>query len=122
MPVFDEAPILDLGRNPIPGANPCGVDAADDQQYIDILAQVAGVDRIEADEPEWYIIEQSANVLLKDKTKDADIASALGHALFKRHSYAGLAAALGLFTELVKNFWENMHPARPRRRKARMRC
>lgn len=120
MPAFDEAPILELGRSPIPGANPCGVDAADDQQYIDILAQVAGVDRIEADEPEWYVIEESGAVLLKDKTKDADIASALGHALFKRYSYAGLAAALGLFTELVKNFWENMYPARPRRRKARL--
>jgi len=48
------------------------------------------------------------------------MAAALGHALFKRYSYAGLAAAFGLFTELSRNFWDNLFPARPRRRKARM--
>ena len=120
MPALDEAPILELGTNPIPGGDPCGVDAADDEQYLAVDAEMTGVDRIEVDEPDWYTIEQNASNLLRTKSKDVEMAAALGHALFKRSSYAGLAAALGLFTGLVNNFWDGLFPARPRRRKARM--
>ena len=120
MPAFDEGPTLELGRSPIPGDAPCGIDAADDEQYLVVDAQMTGVDRIEADQPDWYLIEQNTVNILRTKSKDVEMASALGHALFKRYSYAGLAAALGLFTELVKNFWDRLFPERPRRRKARM--
>ena len=120
MPPLDEQPILDLGKNPIPGGEPCGIDAADDEQYIAVDHEMTGVDRIDSEEPDWYTIEQNAINLLGTKSKDVEMAAALGHALFKRYSYAGLAAALGLFTELVKNFWDGLYPARPRRRKARM--
>lgn len=120
MASFDEQQILDLGKNPIPGGDPCGTDAADDEQYIEVGAQMTGVDRIEADEPDWYVIEQNCINILNAKSKDVEMAAALGHALFKRYSYAGLAAVLGLFTELTRNFWDNLFPARPRRRKARM--
>ena len=120
MASYDEQQILDLGRNPIPGGDPCGSDVADDEQYIEIDAQISGLDRIEAEPPDWFTVEQGAINILRSKAKDVEMAAALGHALFKQHSYAGLAAALGLFTELVKNFWDNLFPARPRRRKARM--
>ncbi len=120
MPPLDENPILALGRDPIAECGPCGIDAADDEQYIAVGAEMTGVDRIEAEEPDWYTIEQNAINILKMKSKDVDMASALGHALFKRYSYAGLAAVLGLFGGLVNNFWDGLYPERPRRRKARM--
>lgn len=120
MPSLDEVPILELGKTPIPGGNPCGTDVADDEQYIEVGAQMVGVDRIEAAEPDWFAVEQNATNILRSKAKDIEMAAAMGHALFKRYSYAGLAAALGLFTELVNNFWEDSFPTRPRRRKARM--
>ncbi len=120
MATFDEAPILELGKAPVPGGSACGVDPGDDEQYIAIKAELAKVDRIEADEPDWYQIEQNSLNLLRDKTKDVEVATALGHALFKRYSYAGLAAALGLLTELINTFWDDLFPTRPRRRKARI--
>lgn len=120
MASYDEQQVLDLGKNPIPGGDPCGRDIADDEQYIEIDAQISGLDRIESEAPDWFTVEQGAINILSSKSKDVEMAAALGHALFKQHSYAGLAAALGLFTELVKNFWDNLFPARPRRRKARM--
>lgn len=120
MASFDEASVINLGKNPIPGGEPCGIDAADDEQYIAVDAEMTGVDRIETDEPDWYSIEQNAINLLNTKSKDVEMAAALGHALFKRYSYAGLSAALALFTELTTNFWDNLYPGRPRRRKARM--
>ncbi len=120
MPSFDDTKYIDLGKNPIPGDAPCGIDAADDEQYIEATADYAGVDRIEADEPDWYTIEQQCTNLLSTKSKDVEIAMVLGHALFKNNGYAGLAAALGLITELVTGFWDDLYPARPRRRKARI--
>ncbi len=114
---LDENPILDLGKTPIPGGEPCGADVADDEQYINVLAEVAKADRIEAEEPEWYTVEQDAINVLRTKSKDAEIAAGLGYALFKRYGYAGLSAGLGMLTEIVKNFWDGMYPNRPRRRK-----
>ena len=95
MPPLDEQPILDLGKDPIPGGEPCGIDAADDEQYIAVDHEMTGVDRIDSEEPDWYTIEQNAINLLGTKSKDVEMAAALGHALFKRYSYAGLAAAQG---------------------------
>jgi type VI secretion system protein VasJ len=120
MPTFDENPILELGKGPIPGAEACGAEVSEDEEYIAVGAEMSGVDRIEADEPDWYKIEEYAANILRSKSKDIEVAAWLGHALFKRHSYAGLSAALALLTELVRNFWDNSFPARPRRRKARI--
>ncbi|MHC5111677.1 MAG: type VI secretion system protein TssA [Planctomycetota bacterium] len=120
MAQLDEAPILALGADPIPGGDPAGGDATEDEQYIEAMAEFAKHGRIESDEPEWYDIEQNCMAVLKSKSKDVEIASVLGHALFKRYSYAGLAAALGLIHAMVTNFWDGLQPARPRRRKARI--
>lgn len=120
MPTLDEAPILDLGRTPIPGGAPTGVDPADDENYLLVDGEMGKMDRIDAGEPDWFQMEQAATTLLCSKAKDAEMASALSLALFKRHGYAGLAAALGMLTEMVNAFWEGMFPERPRRRKARM--
>jgi type VI secretion system protein VasJ len=120
MATLDETPILDLGRNPIPGGDPCGVDAAEEEEYLLVGAEMSKVDRIESDEPDWYQIEGNATAVLRGKSKDVEVAASLGHALFKLYSYAGLSATLGLLTELVRNFWDGSFPQRPRRRKARI--
>ncbi len=120
MPQLDENAILDLGRKPIAGGAPCGIDAAEDEQYTYVVNEIAKLDRIEAEPPDFYQIEQSAANLLTSKTKDFEIASILGIALFKRHGYAGLSAGLGLLVEMVNAFWDGAFPERPRRRRARI--
>jgi len=117
---FDENPIVELGVGPIPGAEPCGTDATEDQEHILALGEIAKLDRIESDDPDWYAIEQACTSILQSQSKDVEIAAILGLALFKRCTYAGLAAALGMVNGLVVNFWEGLYPARPRRRKARI--
>ena len=120
MASLDETPIIDLGRNPVAGPQPAGADVSEDEEYIAAVAEMAKLGRIEADEPEWHIIERLGTGILRDKSKDVEIAAAVGIALFKQHSYAGLAAWMGLTTELINNFWDGLLPARPRRRKARI--
>ena len=117
---FDEAPYIDLGRSPIPGAAPCGSDVAEDEEYILVQAEMAKLDRIEAGEPDWRSALDAAANILRNKSKDLDIASILGMCLFKREGYAGLAASLKLIHELVTGFEDGCFPDRPRRRKARI--
>lgn len=118
MALLDEQSIIGLGTNPVPGAEPCGADVADDPDYIFVDVEVAKLDRIESGDPDWHSIIRSATNLLTSKSKDIDMAAGLGLALFKVHGYAGLAAWMALTTELVRNFWDGLFPPRPRRRKA----
>ncbi|MCK4343545.1 MAG: type VI secretion system ImpA family N-terminal domain-containing protein, partial [Phycisphaerae bacterium] len=117
---IDDAAIIDLGKLPISEAEPCGKDAADDEEYLLIDAEMTKLDRIDLGEVDWPQVELASQNILHTKSKDVEMACALGYALVKRERYAGLAATLGLFTELVKTFWETLFPKRPRRRKARM--
>lgn len=120
MPKVDENAILELGTKPIDGPAPTGTSVADDELYIEVLAELGRMDRIEGEKPDWFKVEQGATTILRSKSKDFEIASALGYALFKRYSYAGLSVAIALLTEMVNTFWENSFPERPRRRKARI--
>ncbi|HEY3245608.1 MAG TPA: type VI secretion system protein TssA [Phycisphaerae bacterium] len=126
MATFDEALILALGKEPIPasaelpGAGPSGIDPADDVQYIAVTAEIGKLDRIEAGDPDWHQIELDACEILRSKSKDMEVATALAHALFKQYGYAGLATGLTLLVELTNHFWEKLYPERPRRRKARI--
>ena len=118
MASFDETPIIELGKTPISAAAPCGVDVADDEAYLLVEAEVARLRRIDLGEPDWRGLEDAALMILRTKSKDVIIACGLGYALFKKQRYAGLAAALGLLTELTKNYWDGLFPTRPRQRKA----
>ena len=120
MPTVDENAVLSLGRTPIDGGAPTGVSVAEDELYIAVLAEVSKMDRIEGEKPDWFKVEQGCTTILRSKSKDFEIASALGYALFKRYSYAGLSAALAMLTEMVNAFWEGAFPERPKRRKARV--
>ena len=120
MASFEEAPIIELGTAPISEAARGGQDVADDEEYLLIDAEFAKLDRIDLGAPDWFQLEQASLNILRSKSKDVQVACALGFALFNKHRYAGLAAALGLFVGLVKNFWDNLFPDRPRRRKTRL--
>ncbi|MEP0841081.1 MAG: type VI secretion system protein TssA [Phycisphaerae bacterium] len=118
--MLDEQPILDLGRLPVPGTAPAGVDAADDPDYILVNEEMSKADRIDTGPPDWRGIEAAATNLLREKSKDVEIATYLGMALFRREGYDGLAAAFGMILEMINTFWDGMFPERHRRRKARI--
>ncbi len=118
---FDEASIIDLAKLTLPGDTPCGRDiSADDEEFLAIEAEIVKLDRIDLGEPDWGLLEQASLNILRTKSKDVQVAYALALTLFKRNRYAGLAATLGLLAEMVSGFWDNLFPARPRRRKAKI--
>jgi len=119
MPSLDINALLELARTPIPGGSPCGEEIGDHVDYIFIANELDKIGRIDlGGDPDWFQIELKAQALLREKSKDLDVAVAYGLALFKTYRYAGLDAALGLFTELLNTFWEGLFPERPRRRKS----
>ncbi|MBX3394911.1 MAG: type VI secretion system protein TssA [Phycisphaerae bacterium] len=120
MASFDETTILPLGVEPIGGGAPTGVDAADDENYILVQAELNRIGRFDGEPPNWFNVIQGATNVLRMKSKDIEIAAGLGYALFKQHGYAGLAATLKLLNDLTTNFWDGLFPERPRRRKARI--
>ena len=95
MASFDEAPIIELGKTPISADAPCGADVADDEAYLLVEAEMVKLDRIDLGEPDWRGLEGAALTVLRAKSKDLNIACALGYTLFKTQRYAGLAATLG---------------------------
>ncbi|MBN2448149.1 MAG: type VI secretion system protein TssA [Phycisphaerae bacterium] len=117
---FDETPILELGTKPISDDAPGGQDIADDEEYMAVCGEIAKLDRIDLGDPDWYAIEQGSQNTLRSKSKDVEMAVALAYTLFKKYRYGGLAAAFGLFAGLTETFWDNLFPARPRRRKNRI--
>ena len=104
MATVNEAPILELGKNRVPGGSVFSIETGDDELYIATKAGLAQVDRIDADDPDWYQIALDSLSLMRDKTKDIEDATSLGHTLFKRYASAGLAAAPGLLTALTNTF------------------
>jgi type VI secretion system protein VasJ len=120
MAAFDETPILELGKGPIPGANPCGSDASEHPDNLLVQAEIGKLDRIEAGPPEWPAVEQAAINILQGQSKDVEVACVLGLALFQRAGYAGLASWLGMIKVMVEAHWDGLFPERPRRRKARI--
>jgi len=121
MPSLDENAILELGRSPVPGPNPTGGDARDDALYISVSQQIDSVGRIDAAAPpNWQQVEREASLILQSKSKDLDMASALGQALYQRYGCAGLSTAIALLTTLVNQYWDGLFPERPRARKARI--
>jgi type VI secretion system protein VasJ len=118
---FDEASIIDLAKLTLPGDTPCGRDiSADDEEFLAIEAEVVKLDRIDLGEPDWGLLEQASLSILRTKSKDVQVAYALALTSFKKNRYPGLAASLGLLAELVAGFWDNLFPARPRRRKSKI--
>ncbi len=121
MGALDEATILCLGSEPIPGPDPGGGDITDDPDRDLVIQEFKKYGRIDATSPpDWGEIEFRASLLLKEKAKDIDLAVALSAALFQQHQYRGLAAAIGLIGGLIEHFWDVMHPPRPRRRKGQI--
>ncbi len=58
----------------------------------------------------WRQIESIAPQILKDQSKDLEVASWLAEALLRRHGISGLRDAFKLILGLVESFWDNLYP------------
>jgi len=103
--------------NPIPGANPGGVDL----RYDPIFDKIKEARREDDDTPQgewaterktadWNAVVKLSRDALTQKSKDLQIAAWLTEAMLRREGFGGLAAGLDLLEGLVDKHWENLFP------------
>ncbi len=58
----------------------------------------------------WRAIVEQAPQIIKNQSKDLEIASWYAEAMIRRYGFAGLKDAFKLIQGLIDNFWDNLHP------------
>ncbi|KTC63657.1 type VI secretion protein ImpA [Pseudomonas fluorescens ABAC62] len=69
-------------------------------------------------QPDWQMIVESSEHLLREHSKDLRVAVWLTWALYQRESFAGLLAGLGLLRHLCEQHWTAVYPKKLRTRGA----
>lgn len=108
---------------PISGDYPCGQDlrevtSADYQTLKDTRRTIAGLLRsrkFDADadneiNSHWQTIFKLAPKVIKEQSKDLEVAAWITEAALKLHGYAGLRDALELSKGLIEQYWEQLYP------------
>lgn len=60
--------------------------------------------------PEWSKVLELAPRILRDHTKDLEIAAWYVEALVRAHGFLGLTEGFKLLRELVEQYWDNLYP------------
>lgn len=102
---------------PIPGDQPAGKSLRYDPRFdkvkearredLDLPPGGLATDRKVAD---WPQVVTVASQLLREETKDLQLAAWLTEALLKRESYGGLATGLTVLHGLLDQFWDTFYP------------
>ncbi|HLW69702.1 MAG TPA: type VI secretion system protein TssA [Candidatus Binataceae bacterium] len=59
---------------------------------------------------DWPLVEQLCGEVLRERSKDLQVASWLTEAWIHRRGFAGLAPGLRLLAALCRRFWPDLHP------------
>jgi len=103
--------------NPIPGDNPSGANL----RYLPVYDEIKEARREEAQPPpgltekdrkvaENAAVIKLASDLLRNRTKDLQLAAWLTEALLKQRGFGGLRDGLALCCGLLDTFWDTLHP------------
>ncbi len=100
-----------LGTEPIPGEEPGGIAPAEDPLFEELSAEIHKLDSLSAeDPPKWPRVVELGTTLLQEKSKSLQVAAYRAFGQFNTEGYAGLEDGLIVVRDLLKNFWETMHP------------
>jgi len=110
--------MLDVDRllKPIAESAPAGPDlrlSAQDATLVEIREFRAERSAGETDnvkDTNWAGVLRSCEEALANKSKDLEIAAFLAEALVHNEGFSGLQTGLRLLTELLRAFWETLHP------------
>ena len=58
----------------------------------------------------WRIVADTAEKILRNKSKDLEVASWYTEALIRLHGFAGLRDGIALMQGLVERYWEGLYP------------
>ncbi len=109
--------VEELGKTPIPGPLPAGLDARYEPEYALLQAEIDKLNSVtQVGEVDWQRVVDLASSVLNDKAKDLLAAAYLCVGLMQIRELEGLGAGLRILDDLVRTFWENCFPAKKRMR------
>lgn len=109
---------------PISAENPVGVDLRQDNSPRSLYSRIRDArksaraaertnlfeeNNTEADE-HWRVVFDLAPQILKENTKDLEIACWYTEALIRKAGFRGLRDGFSLIRQLIENFWDNIYP------------
>lgn len=107
----------DLGRRPIDGDAPAGINARYEEDYEQMMAELGKLEAVSAGGTvDWALVNDLAVGILKNKSKDLLVASYLAHALYKKGGLKDFAVGLGIICDMMESYFEDMFPPRPKAR------
>ncbi|RIK61966.1 MAG: hypothetical protein DCC64_11790 [Planctomycetota bacterium] len=112
----DETLDAALGTAPIAGASPAGENARYDPDYEALEAEVKKMESLTGEVVAWPRVVDLGKKLLAEKTKDLLVSGYLGMAMLQTQGYGGLASAISVTRDLLRNFWDNLFPELKRMR------
>ncbi|MDZ4804676.1 MAG: type VI secretion system ImpA family N-terminal domain-containing protein, partial [Candidatus Eisenbacteria bacterium] len=95
---------------------PGGDSVIYEPEFEQIRAEIAKIDSLTGEIPDWNGVANLGVTILSSKAKDLTVAGYLVLGLFRTGGYAGLVGGLDLCRELLTNFWDTMYPEMARMR------
>jgi type VI secretion system protein VasJ len=89
---------------------PAGPDLSFDPDFEAVALEVAKLERVDGDRPNWAMVESSAEQMLADRTKDYRLVVWCSVAKVNQRGWTGFAQALELYRGVVTSAWAAMHP------------
>lgn len=107
---FSSAELAPLGVIPIREDKPGGDSVVYEPEFEQIRAEIAKIDSLTGEIPDWNGVASLGVTLLSSKAKDLTVAGYLVLGLFRTGGYPGLVSGLDICRDLITNFWETMYP------------
>jgi type VI secretion system protein VasJ len=102
--------LLQLGKQPVPGEQPEGIDVKYDPAFETLQAEIDKVAVSGAGSVDWSKVVQLSSEVLEQKSKDMLAASYLMVGLIYTKQIDGLITGLQIYADLIETFWEKLYP------------
>lgn len=103
---------LDAWLAPLDETGACGPDLEYDPEFLDLAQAAAGRPETQfapAEAPDWAAVRQAAEAL-NGRSRDLRIARWWLRAALRTEGLAALPAGLALMTQLLQQWWDDLHP------------
>jgi type VI secretion system protein VasJ len=103
-------------RAAIPGESASGLDVSLEPEFERIKAEIEKLTSIEGGDPDWSLVVQEGEELLRSKTKDLRLAVWATVGAVHRSQWSGFARGLVMCRALVVDMWDSVLPKRDKAR------
>ncbi|NOZ51714.1 MAG: type VI secretion system protein TssA [Gammaproteobacteria bacterium] len=108
-PEINEEYVL-LGSTPISDTAPTGEDIRYEQAYEELESEIGKLESLSGETVNWAQVVIDSKVILKEQSKDLNIACFLVRGLYEKEGYSGLANGFALLQSMINTYWETLHP------------